>query len=302
MNYTLSYAQIINELAEHLYKYLPGKPHPYADQSISFQGVAFSLGLGDYWQGGSKKPAISKLLELTLKQSSDKFCPLVLGIVEKTMVYSNRVNPLSREEIEYLNKLIFKIGFKIPELWDRKFLDSLPHNKKNNNEEERELDLSVFKNTLLDLTKLNPIERGFAFEKFLNNLFDATNLTPRNSFKIIGEQIDGSFQLDSTTYLLEAKWQNELIRENELLVFQGKVSAKATWSRGLFLCYNNFSSESLVAFSKGKTTNIIGMTSQDLFFIFEGNISLADAIRYKTRWAAETGEFYKSMYELINQY
>ena len=120
--------------------------------------------------------------------------------------------------------------------------------------------------------------------------------------EIVGEQIDGSFQLDSSTYLLEAKWQSEPIRESELLVFHGKVSGKATWSRGLFLCYNTFSSESLIAFSKGKTTNIIGMTSQDLFFVLEENISLPDAIRYKTRWAAETGEFYKSIYELINIY
>ncbi|OGU36435.1 MAG: hypothetical protein A2068_06625 [Ignavibacteria bacterium GWB2_35_6b] len=244
---------------------------------------------------------MSKLLEMTLKYNRDKFCPLVLAIVEKTMAYSNRGNTLTKEEIEDLNKLILKLNFKIPELWSNKFLDLLPSTKKEKAEEVK-LDLSVHKNILYELTKLNPNERGFAFEKFLNNLFDATKLTPRNSFRIVGEQIDGSFQLDSSTYLLEAKWQSEPIRESELLVFHGKVSGKATWSRGLFLCYNTFSSESLIAFSKGKTTNIIGMTSQDLFFVLEENISLPDAIRYKTRWAAETGEFYKSIYELINIY
>ena len=301
MNYTLSDAQIVSELADHFYNYLPGKAHPYANQDISFQGVAISLDLGNYWQGGSKKPAISKLLEMTLKYNRDKFCPLVLAIVEKTMAYSNRGNTLTKEEIEDLNKLILKLNFKIPELWSNKFLDLLPSTKKEKAEEVK-LDLSVHKNILYELTKLNPNERGFAFEKFLNNLFDATKLTPRNSFRIVGEQIDGSFQLDSSTYLLEAKWQSEPIRESELLVFHGKVSGKATWSRGLFLCYNTFSSESLIAFSKGKTTNIIGMTSQDLFFVLEENISLPDAIRYKTRWAAETGEFYKSIYELINIY
>lgn len=301
MNYTLSDAQVVSELAEHFYNYLPGNPHPFADQTISFQGVAISLGLGNYWQSSSKKIAISKLLELTLRNSRDKFCPLVVAIVEKTLSYTNRTNPLTKEDVEYLNGLILRIGFKIPELWDSKFLNSLPSIVKEKEEEIR-LDLSIHKQLLLELTKLNPKERGFAFEKFLNNLFDDTKLTPRSSFKIVGEQIDGSFQLDSSTYLLEAKWQNEPVRESDLLIFHGKVSAKAAWSRGLFLCYNTFSPESLIAFSRGKTTNIIGMTSQDLFFILDGNLTLGDAIRYKTRWAAETGEFYKSIYELINLY
>ena len=30
---------------------------------------------------------------------------------------------------------------------------------------------------------------------------------PRGSFRLIGEQIDGSFHLEGETYLLEAKWQ-----------------------------------------------------------------------------------------------
>ena len=31
---------MLNELAHHLYRFLPGKAHPYADQNISFEGVA----------------------------------------------------------------------------------------------------------------------------------------------------------------------------------------------------------------------------------------------------------------------
>jgi len=57
---TMSLAQqaALDDLAQHLYDFPPGKAHPYADQSLSFPGVAKALGLEKYWPGGSKQPAI----------------------------------------------------------------------------------------------------------------------------------------------------------------------------------------------------------------------------------------------------
>jgi hypothetical protein len=42
------------------------------------------------------------------------------------------------------------------------------------------------------------------------------------------------------------------------------------------------------------------MTGQDLFFVLSGEIALQDTISLKARRAAETGEFYVSVYELIH--
>ncbi|KPK95568.1 hypothetical protein AMJ80_04850 [bacterium SM23_31] len=243
-----------------------------------------------------------KLIELTLKYDRDKFCSLILKIVERSMIYSNRSPQITREEIKELNEIIKKLEFKIPELWKSDFLNSLPSREPDTVEVTEDIDLSKFKKQLIEITSLEPQPRGFAFEKFLNGLFMESGLSPRSSFRIVGEQIDGSFVLDSDTYLLEAKWQNDPVSEGDLLVFYGKVSGKATWSRGLFICYNIFSSDGLIAFSKSKSTNIIGMTSQDIFFVLDGKISFPDAIRAKARWAAETGEFYKSIYELESHY
>lgn len=64
----------------------------------------------------------------------------------------------------------------------------------------------------------------------------------------------------------------------------------------LFYLSITFTPEAIEAFSKGKATNIIGMNSQDLFFILDSKIDLKNAIRYKVRKAAETGEFFNSMF------
>jgi hypothetical protein len=63
---------------------------------------------------------------------------------------------------------------------------------------------------LIALTAMNAQERGFAFEKFLSDLFALYELDPCRSFRLIGEQIDGSFEMPPETFLLEAKWQATL--------------------------------------------------------------------------------------------
>jgi hypothetical protein len=132
----------------------------------------------------------------------------------------------------------------------------------------------------------------------LNELFAAYNLEPRSSFRIVGEQIDGSFQIGTDVYLVEAKWHNKQMDQSELLVFHGKVEGKAKWSRGLYVSYSGFTPDGLMAYSRGRPTNIIGMDSQDLFYILNGEMSLVDAINRKARRAAETGEFFVSVYTL----
>ncbi len=159
--------------------------------------------------------------------------------------------------------------------------------------------LAKLKELLLEMSSLEPHQRGFAFEKFLTELFDVYGLAPRGSFRIVGEQIYGSFEIASNTYLLEAKWYTEQIPQNDLLVFREKVENKSTWARGMFISYSGFTEEGEKAFARGRATNIIGMTGQDLFFILDGEMSLDDVILQKARRAAETGEFFVSVYDLV---
>jgi restriction endonuclease Mrr len=302
MSLSLKETQAISEIAELLYSFLPGSPHPYATPAISFPGVASKLGLSKYWKGGSKKPAIIQLLQATLEYRRDKFCTLMVEIVRTGIAYrSNKGEPITRDEIVTLNQLVARVNFKVPELWDSGFLDTLPSSHKVEKQEQNQSNQEVIeklKNDLIKLTSLKPQERGFAFEKFLNELFGAYNLDPRSSFRMTGEQIDGSFQLGSDVYLVEAKWQDKQIDQSELLVFHGKVGGKSSWSRGLFVSHSGFTPDGLTAFSRGRSTNMIGMDSQDLFHILNGEMLLVEAINKKARRAAETGDFFVSVFSL----
>jgi len=127
MGLTLAQSQAVAELARCLYDYLPGKPHPHADQRISFQGVAAEVGLSGFWTGGSKEPALAQLFTGTLEYRAPDFLGLILLIVRRGMIYRQKKGePVTREDIECLNAIISRLGFKFRELHDPKFLDSLP--------------------------------------------------------------------------------------------------------------------------------------------------------------------------------
>ena len=54
-------------------------------------------------------------------------------------------------------------------------------------------------------------------------------------FRNKGEQIDGSFVLQSETYLLEARWESAKTSAADLHAFHGKLEQKAAWAPGAVL-------------------------------------------------------------------
>ena len=289
----------VGQMASLFYDFLPAKAHPYADQSISFPAVAHELGLAAYWSGGSKLPAVTRFLEQVLEHRRDRFCALILGIVRRGMVYRGTKTPVTCEEVETLNQLLPRVRFQIPELLDPAFLDALPRSKaqaapaREASSEGAGL-LSAFMAAL----QLPPQPRGFAFEAFLNELFTAHELAPRGSFRLVGEQIDGSFIMDSDTYLVEAKWQDLPVSQGDLLVLHGKVEARATWARGVFVSYSGFSADALAAFARGRPTNIVGVDGLDLHETVSGRVAFPRLLRAKLRRAVETGSFFVPFREL----
>lgn len=159
------------------------------------------------------------------------------------------------------------------------------------------LKFQLLKEELLQIASLAPHSRGYAFEAFLKKLFDAFGLSAREPFSLHGEQIDGSFQLEGQTYLMEAKWHAQKIGVAELHTFQGKVEQKAAWTRGLFVSDSGFTDEGLAAFGRGKS--VICMDGLDIFDCFERELPLDHVLSIKARHMAETGKVFERVRELF---
>jgi hypothetical protein len=131
----------------------------------------------------------------------------------------------------------------------------------------------------------------------LTRLFNAFGFEARGSFRLVGEQIDGSFVLSGHTYLVEAKWQNQLTPVADLHVFQGKIGEKADWSRGLFVSYSGFSPDGLTAF--GRSKKIICTDGLALSEALMRELPLNVVLERKVRHAAETGQAFARVRDLF---
>lgn len=162
------------------------------------------------------------------------------------------------------------------------------------------IDYNKYLNELKGLTDFadTPQARGFAFEKFLYNFFNANGLEPRGSFKLVGEQIDGSFLLYNEVYLLEAKWTSRKIDKGDLVIFNEKVSSKSGFTRGLYISFSGYTDEALATFSNGRTINVILMTVQELAIALTRQTNLIDVLKFKVRALAEEGNYNKSVLEM----
>jgi len=130
---------------------------------------------------------------------------------------------------------------------------------------------------------------GLALEPLLNRLFEVSQLRPRQPFRVVGEQIDGSFELDGQIYLLELKWEKHALPEEDLLVFRGKIEGKSTFTREVFIALNDISRPARDAITRGKSPSFFVINGHDLMMILNEAMILTDFLRKRVRLLAEEG-------------
>jgi hypothetical protein len=195
---------------------------------------------------------------------------------------------------------------KLTEAHEALFEDQKRMEERRRKTHEEMLRTTAVRTELEELTKdyykllgsTEPQQRGYRLEKIIRELFKVFDLDPRASFKIVGEQIDGAFTFDATDYLFEGKWQQEPVGAGELDVLAGKLSRKLDNTLGLFLSINGFSEDGVKAHSSGRRLMLL-MDGSDLMAVLEGRIDLIQLLLRKRREAAQTGNIYLRIHEIL---
>lgn len=285
---------------------------------ITYRSIARELGVVGFWEKMSKTPGLARLMERILENRRDVFESFIIRSVKEGLRYREKNGrPVRRAEIEKLNGLIREVGFKFPELWDESFLAALDvglHERARENlgaEKQAEkikvekkasanADMVAISSEFYELLRATDRQAaGYTFEKVLNRLFTLSGLDPREPFKIVGEQIDGSFELDHEIYLVEAKWEKAACNESPLLVFRGKIEGKSQFTRGVFISLSGITNEAELAITKGKQPNFFAVDGYDLSVVMQGHLSLPDLFRRKLRKLAEEGRIRYSATEIL---
>ncbi len=123
-------------------------------------------------------------------------------------------------------------------------------------------------------------------------------MDPRASFRIKGKQIDGHFAFDGIDFLVEAKWQNELVGVQSLDAFKAKIDRKLDNTLGLYWSYNGFSPDAVERHSMSRPAMILA-DGADLIAVLERRIRLDELLRRKRRHAAQTGEILRRAQEML---
>lgn len=310
MALSLKHSKALGDLAQILYEFLPGSGHPTWTGHVSFRTVAKKVGVEDFWQAGSKLPMITALLEKTFEHRRGKFEPLVVEVVRCGLAYRQKNNkPVTTSELDAINQAVLELGFKFPALWDPAFRKSLrnssvsqptqekPSEQADRDEKRREAErakrqneLDSLKQEFLALGSLGDRQQaGLQFEKLLNRLFALHGLSPRQPFRLIGEQIDGSFELDHEVYLLEARWRKVASSPADLYVFREKIEGKSKYTRGVFISIHGVSPDAPDAITRGKQPNFFVVDGYDVMMLLEDNIELSAFLRRRQRLLAEEG-------------
>jgi hypothetical protein len=137
-------------------------------------------------------------------------------------------------------------------------------------------------------------KRGFSFEAILKECLHEQGLEPRSGYKADGEQIDGSFFLDGSVFLLEAKWHRDPLPASSIYQFKGKVDGKLFGTLGIFISMSGYSKDAVDALTLGKSLNIILFGKEDIDAAILGKGGFKNILKSKLRIAAEKGVVYHS--------
>lgn len=267
--------------------------HRYIEECVSNRELLATLDWGQ-----TKREIVSALVRRMSKRL-DYYKDDLLQLIYCTSEFSDFSHLNKQEDSEKLIKEAKSCVHKLKTLSSEYFKQQqeMEHLKRQKEAYEDSLkERAGFQNKLAhlkeqfnELTRMeNAQTRGYAFEKFLNEIFTLYDLQPRKSFKIYGQQIDGAFTHEGTDYLLEARWKSELSDIGELLQFEGKVGMKLKNTLGLFIAHLGFSESASKITTQSHS--LILMDGMDLIQVLEGKIRLDELILAKRRHASQEGE------------
>lgn len=169
-----------------------------------------------------------------------------------------------------------------------------------NGDEGNGFNFKYFLKRLIDLSssETSKQNKGYEFEKYLSDLFDAAGLKPRESYRVKGEQIDGSIEFNGNVYLVEAKWTGGPVNRSDLVVFADKVSRKSKFTRGIFVSHSGYVENAVETYAIGKTPEIILIDMKEMTWTLENGIDIEDVLSKKVRKLIEEGKIY---YNIIGE-
>ncbi len=150
--------------------------------------------------------------------------------------------------------------------------------------------LDNIKNQFYSLFQIkNAQERGKKLETVLNSLFEVNGILIRDAFTLTGdtnegiiEQIDGVVEIDNQIYLVEMKWLNKPVSNQDVHQHLGRVFSRPR-PNGIFISASGFTDSAIIAAKEGIIRNAIFilMDFEEFINILENELNIVLYVRDK---------------------
>lgn len=140
-------------------------------------------------------------------------------------------------------------------------------------------------------TRLGTQKAGYDFQSWFFDLLDFSEIPNRKPYVHEGRQIDGSFTLAGTTYLVELKFTTSQAGATDIDTFYKKVTDKADNTMGIMVSISGYSQVAIKEAS-GARTPILLLDHGHIYLVIGGIMGFADVVDRVRRHASQTSESY----------
>ncbi|MFA6935825.1 MAG: hypothetical protein WCQ75_00615 [Bacilli bacterium] len=149
-----------------------------------------------------------------------------------------------------------------------------------------------------ELNKISKLEnsqdKGYALEDFLKLMFAEFDIISRPPYKIEGEQIDGAFEFEYETYLIEAKWQKNEVSTIDINYFKGKVDDKSKFTRGVMISESTYN-QYAIDHNTNQGANFILINVVELYIAFQHKEPFSKLLKLKWKALTEEGKVFSKI-------
>lgn len=131
----------------------------------------------------------------------------------------------------------------------------------------------------------------YDFQDWFFDLLDFSEIVNRRPYWSNGRQIDGSLNVDGTTYLVELKFTGVQADATDIDSFKAKIDSKADNTMGVMVSISGYSSVAITEAS-GKKTPLLLLDASHIYLFLAGSLKYSEIITRVRRHAAQTGEAY----------
>lgn len=247
------------------------------------------------------KYSVSEIIldELEEQGNIEKIKEIVSAFYNLRKPFDENDNPNFKDAKQELKDFKDLVGKDVieEEIEKKEFIIDLENKRKNSLlEKEKIKKINEMKDTFLlysrDTEQRKKQERAFWLEKAFYDVLELEQIEHKRPYKIPAEQIDGHFKFNKFDYLVEIKWTNKQVSQEEVSIFEGKLDSKGQSTRGFVLSISGFNNS---AVKKATTTppKIIFMDATEFMSVLDGRNSFYDLFMSKEDNFVRLGKVYR---------